>query len=231
MSTHAALAEELVELLGLEHPPVAVSLSRNAVTMPVAAVAAEPAGCCFWAPGETRKLQTIPRDHAHCSVGSYTHGLISLEAAAAAGDTAALVGSGWVTAADLTGAPRMPFTPAAITYEPLAQTESPDVVLLRLTPLSLMTLQAACPDLSLVTKPQCQIVPLAFGGAVSVSPGCAVSRIRAGLPAGELTCSLPAARLASIVDRLRHSTGADRVVAEYAAADRVSFGDRPRQGP
>lgn len=230
MSTHAALAQELAELLGLEHPPVAISLSRNPLTTPVAAVAAEPAGCCFWTPAETRKLQTVPGDHAHCSVGSYTHGLISLEAAASAGDTAALVGSGWVTAADLVAAPRLPFGPAAIIYEPLAQTESPDVVLLRLTPLSLMTLQAACPDLRLVTKPQCQIVPLAFGGTVSVSPGCAVSRVRASLPAGELTCALPASRLASIVDQLRRSTGADRTVAEYAAADRASFQVSHRQG-
>lgn len=227
MSTLATLAQELAELLGLEHPPVGVSLSKNPVTTRAAAVTAQPAGCCFWVPAETRKLQTVPRDHAHCSVGSYTHGLISLQAAASARDTAALVGSGWVAEADLAGAPSLPFTPATITYEPLAQAQSPDVVLLRLTPLSLMSLQAACPGLSLVTKPQCQIVPLAFGGTVSVSPGCAVSRVRAGLPAGELTCALPASTLASIVDQLRQSTRADRAVAEYAAADRASFADRP----
>lgn len=226
MSFIAPLAHELVELLGLDHPPVGVSLSKNPVTTPAAAVTAQPAGCCFWAPAETVKLQTTPQDHAHCSVGSYTHGLISLQAAASAPDTAALVGSGWVTAADLAGAPSLPFASATITYEPLAQAQTPDVVLVRLTPLSLMTLQAACPDLSLVTKPQCQIVPLAFGGAVSVSPGCAVSRVRADLPAGELTCALPASRLASIVDQLRHSTHADRAVAEYAAADRASFGEQ-----
>ncbi len=223
MSTLAAVAQELVELLGLEHPPVAVSLSKSPVTTPDIAVAAQPAGCCFWALGETRKLQTTPHDHAHCSIGSYTHGLIGLQAAASAPDTAALVGSGWVTATDLTGAPSLPFAPASITYGPLAHADTPDVVLVRLTPLSLMALQSACPGLRLVTKPQCQIVPLAFGGTVSVSPGCAVSRIRADLPAGELTCALPASKLALIVDQLRRSTSADRVVAEYAAADRASF--------
>ncbi|RJF88624.1 hypothetical protein D3874_17840 [Oleomonas cavernae] len=223
MSRIAALSQDLAELLGLEHPPVGVSLSKTLVTMPAAAVAAQPAGCCFWAPAETLKLQTTPHDHAHCSVGSFTHGLISLHAAASAQDTAALVASGWVTAADLESTPSLPFAPATITYEPLAQAEAPDVVLIRLTPLSLMTLQAACPRLSLVAKPQCQIVPRAFGGRVSVSPGCAVSRVRADLPAGELTCALPASMLASIVDRLRRTTGADRAVAAYAAADRASF--------
>jgi uncharacterized protein (DUF169 family) len=223
MSIHAALAQELSELLGLAHPPVGVSLSNNPVTTPDATVAAQPAGCCFWAPAETQKLLTTAQDHAHCSVGSYTHGLISLETAASGPDTAALVGSGWVTGADLTSAPNLPFAPTAITYEPLAQAETADVVLVRLTPLSLMTLQAACPSLILVTKPQCQIVPLAFSGAVAVSPGCAVSRVRADLPAGELTCALPAFALGSIVDQLRLSTRADRAVAEYAAVDRASF--------
>ena len=223
----SSLAQELVDLLGLEHPPVSVSLSRNPVTTPAAPVTAQPAGCCFWAPAESRKLQTAPPDHAHCSVGSYTHGLISLQEAAAAPDTAALVGSGWVTPADLAGAPSLPFAPATITYEPLAQAEAADVVLVRLTPLSLMTLQSACPDLRLVTKPQCQIVPLALGGTVAVSPGCAVSRVRANLPAGELTCALPAAKLGSIVERLRQTTRADRAVAEFAAADRASFSADP----
>ena len=55
-------------------------------------------------------------DHAHCNVGSYTHGLISLEEAAAGQDTAALVGTGWVTPADLPTS--CAARPAAITYSP-----------------------------------------------------------------------------------------------------------------
>ncbi len=224
MTTIAALAQELSDLLLLEHLPVGVTLSKNPASRSGAAVSAQPAGCCFWAPAEHHKIETTPADHANCSVGSYTHGLISLDAAAGGADTAALVGSGWVTAADLSNAPSVPFSPAAITYEPLSQAQTPDVVLVRLTPLSLMTLQAACPSLKLVTKPQCQIVPLALSGAVAVSPGCAVSRVRADLPAGELTCALPAAELMSIVESLRSSTRADVAVAEFAAAHRASFG-------
>lgn len=223
MSTVSALAHELGQLLGLAHPPVAVTLSEQAAIAP-AAITAQPAGCCFWAPAETRQLQTSAQDHAHCSVGSYTHGFISLDAAAAGSDTAALVGSGWVSGADLAGAPHLPFQPQTITYEPLAQAANPDVVLLRLTPLSLMTLQGACPELKLAGKPQCQIVPLAYAGAAVVSPGCAVSRVRADLPAGELSCALPGSELAAIVERLRRSIGADRAVAEYAAEDRKAFG-------
>jgi uncharacterized protein (DUF169 family) len=82
-----------------------------------------------------------------------------------------------------------------------------------------MSLQGACPELSVVTKPQCQIVPLALEGTIAVSPGCAVSRVRTGLPADELTCALPARELAGIVARLARSHAADAAVSAYADSD------------
>lgn len=110
-----------------------------------------------------------------------------------------------------------------IRYEPGAEADQPDVVLIRLSATSLMTLQGAWPALKLVTKPQCQIVPLANDGETAVSPGCAVSRIRTGLPADELTCALPARQLPDIVERLRHAADADQAVSDFAAADRRTF--------
>jgi uncharacterized protein (DUF169 family) len=214
------LGEELARLLDLDHPPVAVTFhakgpTEELRTRPIP----EPAGCCFWAQAEHRRLHTTAVDHAHCSVGSYTHGLISLPEAAAARDTAALVGSGWVTEADLAGAPAVATAPAAITYDPLDEAQDADVVLIRLTASSLMALQGACPELSVVTKPQCQIVPLALEGAIAVSPGCAVSRVRTGLPADELTCALPARSLDDIVVRLTRSLAADAAVSAFADDD------------
>lgn len=219
MSTRV-LIQELMRLLDLAHPPVAVTFHEQEPperlrTRP----GPEPAGCCFWAKAEHHRLHTTASDHAHCSVGSYTHGLISLAEAAAGEDTAALLSSGWVTNCDLAVAPTVAATPAAISYEPLDEADDPDVVLVRLTASSLMSLQGACPELSVVTKPQCQIVPLALGGAIAVSPGCAVSRVRTGQPADELTCAFPACQLADIVGRLARSRAADAVVSAYAEAD------------
>ena len=214
------LAHELIRLLDLAHPPVAVAFhEQESAEQSRRGPAPEPAGCCFWAQAEHHRLHTTAADHAHCSVGSYTHGFISLADAAAGQDTAALVGSGWVTEADLAGASHLAATPAAITYEPLDEAEDPDVVLIRLTASSLMALQGACPQLSVVTKPQCQIVPLALEGMIAVSPGCAVSRVRTGLPADELTCALPARELPDIVARLARSRAADAAVSAYADAD------------
>lgn len=214
------LAEDLIRLLDLEHPPVAVSFHEQEPDAQLRSrPAPEPAGCCFWQHGEQRRLHTTPADHAHCSVGSYTHGLMSLAEAAAGEDTAALVGSGWVTEADLGNAPHVATPPAAISYEPLAEADEADVVLVRVTATALMALQGACPGLALVTKPQCQIVPLALAGTIAVSPGCAVSRVRTGLPADELTCALPARDLAGIVARLARSRAADAAVSAYADGD------------
>ena len=219
MSTSTVLAHRLSELLGLTEPPVAVSFDAAAGGGATGRVKPQPAGCCFWAPARQQRIDTVASDHAHCSVGSYTHGLIPLEQAAAGADTAALVGSGWVGEADLKAASTLPFRPSSITYQPLGDAEKPDVVLARLSPKALMTLLGAVPDLTLARKPQCVIVPLAHAGQVAVSPGCAVSRTRTNLPEGELTCAFPARDLESIIDRLEASTAGDRAVSEFAAAD------------
>ena len=219
MST-TALVQELTRLLDLDHPPVAVTFhEREPPELSRSRPAPQPAGCCFWAQAEQHGLHTTAADHAHCSVGSYTHGLISLTDAVAGQDTAALVASGWVTEVDLASVPSVGTAPAAITYEPLEDAEDADVILIRLTASSLMSLQGACPELSVVTKPQCQIVPLALQGTTAVSAGCAVSRVRTGLPAGELTCAFPARELGDIVARLTRSIAADAAVSAYAEND------------
>ena len=224
MTATAELANRLFELLRLDQPAVAVSFRKDAPSTDGEAIAMQPAGCCYWALAQRGRLNTKPSDHANCSVGSYTHGLIDLEAAAAADDTAALLSSGWVEESDLASAPHLPFRPQVICYEALAETSQPDVVLVRLSPYALMTLQGACPQVRLVTKPQCQIVPLAYAGDMVISPGCAVSRARTDLPAGELTCAFPGSALPEIVECLERSAAVDRAVAAYAVAnDRKHF--------
>lgn len=217
MSTTSVQADRLSQLLGLTKPPVAVTF--DVIVADPEPVAAQPAGCCFWEPAQSRRLHTTAPDHANCSVGSYTHGLIPLAQAAVGEDTAALVGSGWVGEADLMAAPALPFAPSSITYQPLAEATDPDVVLVNLTPTALMTLLGAVPELTLARKPQCAIVPLAHAGQVAVSPGCAVSRTRTGLGAEELTCAIPGDRLPSVIEQLDRATAADRAVSEFAAAD------------
>lgn len=210
-------ADVIVDLLGPLSAPVAVTfddgVGDNITPDP------QPAGCCFWGPARRRRIDTTPADHANCSVGSYTHGFIPLDVAAGGADTAALIGSGWVSNEDLMTAPALPMRPSSISYQPLAQADRADVVLVVLSPVGLMTLMGAVPDLTFVAKPQCLIVPLAYSGAVAMSPGCAVSRTRTGLSADEMTVAIPATLVAEVVDRLRRSVAADRTVSAFAAAD------------
>lgn len=235
---YAPLAEELSRLLGLSAPPLAIGFSdqrppRGVPLFEDAMPAASPdgrtgrvsAGCVFWMKGAERTFATVPEDHGNCSVGSLTHGLLSLEDAAEKADLAALVQSGWVTPRMLPTIPTVRRRPDYIVYGPLA--ESPieaDVVLLRLNGKQVMMLYDAWPRLRFEGKPQCHIIPLAKEqGEIAVSVGCMLSRVRTGMSSNEVTCAIPARRLPALLERLRAATRADRKVAAYAGEDAKRF--------
>ena len=185
-----------------------------------------PAGCVFWIHGARDTFATTAPDHANCSVGSLTHGFLTLEEAAAKDDVGAVLQSGWVDEASVAQLPRVTTRPGAVMYGPLADTTStPDVVLLRVNGLGLMTLKSAVPDLQIEGKPQCHIVAMAKeGGAVAASVGCALSRSRTGMRAEEMTCVIPGSRLQDVVDALEATAALDRSMASYASADAKRFG-------
>lgn len=168
---------------------------------------------------------TIAEDHANCSVGSYTHGLLSLEAAAQRDDIGAVLESGWVSLEDFMAVPKVSEEPDTITYGPLADAQGePDVVLIRLNPLGLMILRDAFPGMSIEGKPQCHIIAIAKERNEAVaSVGCALSRARTGMKAEEATCAIPGDRLAEIVAKLESTADLDWSMARYAAADAKRF--------
>ena len=70
--------------------------------------------------------------------------------------------AGWVDEASVTGLARVTEKPESIVYGPLAESRvTPDVVLLRINGLGLMTLKDAFPEILLEGKPQCHIVAMA----------------------------------------------------------------------
>ncbi len=233
-----SLAEELSRSLHPTAPPIAITFSQQIPSSvdrfdaPMAPPSADgrtgrvPAGCVFWMRAVDRTFATVPEDHANCSVGSLTHGMKTLDEVAGNSDIAALVDSGWVTEEMLPDIPAVSERPAAVTYGPLADTAiDPDVVLLRLTAKSLMVLSDALPGLRVEGKPQCHIVAVAKEETeVVASVGCMLSRTRTGMPSSEVTCAVPAARLAEVVERVRQTARADATVAGYAAEDARRFG-------
>ncbi|HEY2331726.1 MAG TPA: DUF169 domain-containing protein [Acidimicrobiales bacterium] len=233
----AGLAGRLDATLHPTAPPVAITFSDEApagipafddpmpAPSPDGRTGRVPAGCVFWMKSLDRTFTTEAADHANCSVGSLTHGFISMEEAATKGDVAALLDSGWVTMDMVPQIPLVSQKPGAVTYGPLTETPiDPDVVLLRLSARALMVLSDALPGLRIEGKPQCHIVAAAKEhGDVVASVGCALSRVRTGMPATDNTCAVPASRLSEVVEALERTAATDSIVAKYAAEDARRF--------
>ena len=184
-----------------------------------------PAGCVFWMHAATDTFATVAADHANCSVGSYTHGFLTLAEAAAKDDVGAVLEAGWVDQAAVMSLPHVADQPGSVVYGPLADAPSPpDVVLLRINGLGLMTLKDAFPEMPIEGKPQCHIVAMAKDqNTVAASVGCALSRSRTGMRSEEMTCVIPGRRLPEVVDTLEATVGLDRAMASYASADAKRF--------
>ena len=230
-------ANDLGDLLALAAPPIAITFSGA----PPAGVAAfdapmpaplpdgrtgrVPAGCAFWIESVDATFSTVAEDHGNCSVGSLTHGFKSLDEVAGNSDVAALLETGWVTMDVVPQIAVVTEKPGAVTYGPLADTPiDPDVVLLRVNGKQLMVLHDAMPDMHLEGKPQCHIVALAKEqGVVAASVGCALSRVRTGMSANEMTCAIPAAKVGDVLTALTATASADGQVASYAGEDALRF--------
>lgn len=194
-----------------------------------------PAGCVFWIRAQDASFSTVGADHTNCSVGSFTHGFLSLAEAGERDDVTASIEAGWLSELELSALPQVRETPARVVYGPLASLpHAPDVVLLRISALALMTLKDAFPGLRIEGKPQCHIVAIAKESAEpAASVGCTLSRARTGMRSDELTCALPGSRLAEIVTALEAAAELDRNMARYASADMKRFSAseaRPTRG-
>jgi uncharacterized protein (DUF169 family) len=231
------LAADLTAALHPTAPPIAITFTASRpdgvpafdepmpTPSPDGRTGRVPAGCVFWMKSVDSTFSTVAEDHGNCSVGSWTHGFIPLEEAATRGDVGALMESGWVTMDMIPNIPVVAEKPGAVTYGPLADTPiDPDVVLVRLTAKSLMVLSDALPGLRVEGKPQCHIVAAAKEqDAVVASVGCALSRVRTGMPSTDHTCAIPAGRLAEVVDAVQRTADTDAIVARYAAEDASRF--------
>ena len=230
MSDYQTLTDEIVDLLGLSIAPLAITfhdavpdgVKRFEGAYPPATedgrTGAVSAGCVFWVEGLKATFATEPEDHANCSVGSLTHGLITLEEAASRADVKAVCEANWVQPEIFPAIPTVKAQPAAMVYGPLAETQGePDVVLLRLVGKQVMQLHSAVPSLRFEGKPQCHIVAIAKEQEeVAVSVGCMLSRVRTGMSNSEVTCAIPGSKLGDVIASLKEVCEADRLVASYA---------------
>ena len=232
-----ALAGRLNASLSLAAPPIAISFRAGPVDgiaafdepmpapLPDGRTGRVPAGCVFWMKAADATFTTVAEDHGNCSVGSLTHGFKTLDEVAGNSDVAALLETGWVTMDVVPQIPVVTEKPGAVVYGPLAETPiDPDVVLLRLNAKQLMVVSDAVPGLRIEGKPQCHIVAIAKEqGEIAASVGCALSRVRTGMAATEMTCAIPASKVDEVITAIETNAVADAAVAHYAADDAVRF--------
>jgi len=227
----------IVELLALEHAPVAITFHEtapNATTRYCDHPMSEPtsdgrtgrvaAPCVFWMHGGEEAFSTLPQDHGNCSVGLFTHGLADAADIVDKADVGALLEVGWVTMESFADVAALSRRPGAISYGPLDRaTELPDVVLLRVSPRQMMEIADAVP-VEFSGKPQCQILPRAADRkVVAASMGCALSRARTGMADDELTCAVPGEKFEELVNALASVVHADQMVTDYAEIDKTRF--------
>jgi uncharacterized protein (DUF169 family) len=155
------------------------------------------------------------------------HGFAGLSEVAGKSDVTALLESGWVTMEQVPQIPTVSERPGSVSYGPLAEaSRDPDVVLIHIKAGQLMLMADALPSLHIGGKPQCHIVALAKEkGEVATSLGCTLSRTRTGMPSDEMTCAIPASRLAEVVAKVEATARIDAVAESYAAADVQRFAD------
>lgn len=240
MDTIADLQEagnQITQLLGLEHAPVAITFHEVAPAngapyfdQPMSSPTEDgrtgraAAPCVFWMHGHNSTFHTAPPDHGNCSVGRFTHGLAEASDILDKSDVAALLQVGWVTMEAFAGVAALSRRPAAITYGPISEAKTaPDLVLLRLKPRQMMEVADAV-AVEFSGKPQCQILPRAAEqNVIAASMGCALSRARTGMGDDELTCAVPATRLTELAAALAGVCRADEAVVGYAAVDNQRF--------
>jgi uncharacterized protein (DUF169 family) len=234
------LAEDLINSLGLQHAPLAISFTQQPApgiepfADPMPAPTADgrtgrvAAGCVFWMKAEGRSFSTVAEDHANCSVGSVTHGFRTLDEVGGKADVGTLVGAGWVAPEMFPAIPVVKERYRYVTYGPLDDAAGvPDVVFLRVNAKQAMTLSDAFPGLRFEGKPQCHIIAIARESQeIAVSVGCMLSRVRTGMPNTEMTCAIPGARLAEAVQQIKTTAAIDGTVASYASEDTRRFEER-----
>lgn len=230
MDTLRAHEQRLHATLGLSWRPVGIAF----VPQPPAGVTpfqgSVPAGCRFWRlAAEGRVFYTVPADHSHCPIGSYTHNLpLPAERAVELRQTLDWMADlGYLRPEEIATIPRLAQPPGAIVYAPLGEMPvPPDAVLLTGRPGRLLLLQEAAlhaglgAAFPLLARPTCMALPAALERGLVLSAGCIGNRIYTDLGDDALYAVLRGADLAAIVAALDTVVAANAALADYHRARR-----------
>lgn len=209
----SSVASELVRLLDLKVPPVAIAFRESAPENMTRVERAEPAGCGYWRlAAEGRSFYTEAPDHFGCPIGAHTHNVAAPpEVTAQLGQMLEMMtGLGYLKMAEVPGIPTRREAFGVALYAPLAEAPfEPDLVLIRATPRRLMLLQEAAQaagvagDGATLGRPTCALLPQTLSSQkTNLSLGCVGNRVYTGAAEDEAYLALPASALEAVAAQL-----------------------------
>jgi uncharacterized protein (DUF169 family) len=223
MTDYRSIEAQLRDAFHLRRRPVAVTFRGSPPAGVAQFTGTEPSGCSFWrVAAGGRTFYTVPSDHYNCAIGCHTHN-IPLPPARAdelRQTLGFMTGIGYVRMEEIPGIPRLPQTPGAVIYAPLADTPvPPDVVLVSGQPAPLMRL-LGCPAGGLqcspfMGRPTCMALPAALTHGVLASTGCIGNRVYTDLGDDELYVAIPGKDLAKLAAEVTTIAAANAALADY----------------
>ena len=216
-------ALSLQELLGLHHPPVAVSFRDKAPAGVPRIDSAGPSSCAYWKlAAEGRAFYTEASDHHNCPIGAHTHGIDAppevkkeLE-----GVITTMISLGYLRAEEVPDIPRRDSPFGVAVYAPLAQADGePDVVIFAGNARQVMLLAEATGAAGLMGRPTCAALAQAMKTGQGVaSLGCIGNRVYTGLTDDEMYFALPGSQVKAVTEKLATIVHANSELEKYHRA-------------
>jgi uncharacterized protein (DUF169 family) len=236
MPEKPSVKARLMDALGLDSAPVAVSFCAAApagVNAPQARVAA---GCSFWEVGAAAPLVTSAEHHQFCSIGIHTHTLADApesqmeELGAALG---AMQGLDYVRPEEVAALPVMSEPSKHVVYAPLGDVAvDPDVVLLFANGVQSLIITEAVARVDggipgAMGRPACALIPAVMNTGRSVSSlGCCGARAYLDtLSDGVALWGLVGARIADYAVEIEKLAHANSVLTQFHATRRQQIAD------
>ena len=239
MENYAALAQELVETLHLEQPPIAISFSDTPPAGVKAHDGGAPAGCRFWQDAATSTFVTTARDHELCAIGVHTHNMQTSAAQQKDLMDALKVFAdlGYVRAEDIPQIPVVQNQAKHVTYARLAVTPlPPDVALLFVRPDQTLILSEATQQIEgdhapAMGRPACAVVAQVMNsGRPAMSLGCCGARAYLDTFTEEKAIfAIPGRKLEAYAERLATLAKANGILSRFHQMRRaeIAAGRRP----
>ena len=186
MPDYRAIESEILQMVGTERRPVAVTYLDTPPAGVERFAGSEPSSCSFWRlAAQGRVFYTVPADHFNCPIGGYTHNTLTPEKMPELADILKLMSDiGYIRVEEIPGIIKLPVGPKVVVYAPLAETPvAPSAVIVSGKPGQVMMLSEAAnragalSKLPLLGRPTCMALPAALAYGTVMSSGCIGNRV------------------------------------------------------